>query len=202
MGAIQEGKGQTDAVQALGQLKTQGIQAELTLVGTGEPACLERLKRTVSDCGLEKLVNLTGQVADPAPIVKDSDIALICSRSEAFGRCTVEAMKLGKPVIGARGGATPELIREGFNGLLMRRANDPDLSEKIKLLIGNPGRRNRWAKTAAAGLRKNSRWRSTWGRSCKFLRSSQGVGAALVAGPGQPQGLPLQKTEWIFQFAS
>jgi len=139
VGGIEEGKGQTDAVQAVGQLKTQGIQAELTLVGTGEQAALERLKRTVSDCGLEKLVNLAGQVADPGPIVKDSDIALICSRSEAFGRCTVEAMKLGKPVIGARGGATPELIREGFNGLLYAPGDYLDLAEKIKLLIDNPG---------------------------------------------------------------
>jgi glycosyltransferase involved in cell wall biosynthesis len=139
VGGIEEGKGQTDAVQALGQLKTQGIEAELTLVGTGEPAGLERVKRTVSDCGLEGLVNFTGQVADPGLIVKNSDIALICSRSEAFGRSTVEVMKLGRPVIGARGGATPELIREGFNGLLYEPGDYLELAEKIKLLIDNPG---------------------------------------------------------------
>ena len=139
VGGIAEGKGQTEAVQALGQLKTQGIQVELALVGTGEPAALERVKRAASDCGVEGLVNFTGQVADPGPIVKDSDIALICSRSEAFGRSTVEAMKLGKPVIGARGGATPELIREGFNGLLYAPGDYLDLAEKIKLLIDNPG---------------------------------------------------------------
>jgi len=138
VGAIQEGKGQTDAVQAVARLKTQGVQLELTLVGTGEPADLEKVKRTVSSCGLEGLVKFTGQVLEPGPIVKNSDIALICSRSEAFGRTTVEAMKLGKPVIGARGGATPELIRENFNGLLYIPGDYLDLAQKIKYLIDNP----------------------------------------------------------------
>jgi glycosyltransferase involved in cell wall biosynthesis len=138
VGGIEEGKGQTDAVQALGHLKAQGVQAELTLVGSGELAALETLRRSVSRCGLEGLVHFAGQVSDPAPIVKDSDIALICSRSEAFGRSTVEAMKLGKPVIGARGGATPELIRENFNGLLYTPGDCLDLARKIKFVIDNP----------------------------------------------------------------
>ena len=48
----------------------------------------------------------------------DADVALMCSSSEAFGRTTVEAMKLGRPVIGADAGGTAELVRDGWNGLL------------------------------------------------------------------------------------
>ena len=138
VGAIQEGKGQTDAVRALRRLIDQGTQVELNLVGTGEPADLDRVKSAVSRCGLEKSVKFSGQVPDPSPIVKASDIALVCSRSEAFGRATVEAMKLGKPVVGARCGATPELIRENFNGLLYTPGDDQELAQKIKFLIDNP----------------------------------------------------------------
>jgi glycosyltransferase involved in cell wall biosynthesis len=138
VGGIEEGKGQTDAVRALGQLIGQGVQVELNLVGTGDRGALERVKSAVSCCGLENLVKFTGQVHDPSPIVKGSDIALMCSRSEAFGRSTVEAMKLGKPVVGARGGATPEIIRENFNGLLYTPGDYVDLAQKIKFLIDNP----------------------------------------------------------------
>jgi len=138
VGGIEEGKGQTEAVRALGHLKSQGVQVELSLVGTGGPADLERVKSAVSGCGLEEQVRFTGQVHDPGPIVKDSDIALMCSRSEAFGRSTIEAMKLGKPVVGARAGATPELIRENFNGLLYAPGDHLDLAQKIKFLIDNP----------------------------------------------------------------
>jgi len=138
VGTLQEGKGQTDAVRALGQLISQGVQVELTLVGPGAPADPERVQRFVSSRGLEKLVKFTDQVSDPSPIVKGSDIALMCSRSEAFGRVTVEAMKLGKPVVGARSGATPEFIRENFNGLLYAPGDYLDLAQKIKYLIDNP----------------------------------------------------------------
>ena len=135
---IQEGKGQTDAVRALAWLISQGVQVELTLVGPGARGGLERVQRLVSSCGLEELVKLTGQVPNSAPILLGADIALMCSRSEAFGRVTVEAMKLGKPVVGARGGATPELIQENFNGLLYTPGDYLDLAQKIKFLIDNP----------------------------------------------------------------
>ena len=138
VGTLQEGKGQTDAVRALGQLISQGVQVELTLVGPDAPGDPGRVQRLVSSRGLEKLVKFTGQVSDPSPIVKGSDIALVCSRSEAFGRVTVEAMKLGKPVVGARSGATPELIRESFNGLLYTPGDYLELAQKIKYLIDNP----------------------------------------------------------------
>ena len=50
----------------------------------------------------------------------------------------MEGMLCGKPVIGARSGATPELIREGFNGLLYEPGNPEDLAMKIKYLIDHP----------------------------------------------------------------
>jgi glycosyltransferase involved in cell wall biosynthesis len=138
VGAIQEGKGQTDAVQALAQLIDQGVRAELSLVGTGNAIDLERVKSIIARCGLEQRVKFTGYVLDPSPFVEESDIALMCSQSEAFGRSTVEAMKLGKPVVGARGGATPELIRENINGLLYTPGDYLDLARKLKYLIDNP----------------------------------------------------------------
>jgi glycosyltransferase involved in cell wall biosynthesis len=51
---------------------------------------------------------------------------------EAFGRVTVEAMQLGRPVIGARSGGTTELIRDGETGLLFEVANPTDLAHKIR----------------------------------------------------------------------
>ena len=55
--------------------------------------------------------------------------------SEAFARVTVEGMLCGKPIIGARSGATPELVKDGFNGLLYEPGNHQDLAEKVKYLI-------------------------------------------------------------------
>ena len=63
-----------------------------------------------------------------------SDIVLVCSKSEAFGRVTIEGMFSGRPVIGARSAATAELIKDGVNGLLYDPGNPGDLADKIKRL--------------------------------------------------------------------
>jgi glycosyltransferase involved in cell wall biosynthesis len=71
---------------------------------------------------------------DPYSYFASSDVALMCSGCEAFGRVTVEAMKFGKPVIGSRAGGTRELIRDGWNGLLYEPGNPEDLAAKISRL--------------------------------------------------------------------
>ena len=58
----------------------------------------------------------------------------MCSHREAFGRVTVEAMKMGKPVVGAAIDATKELIQDGCNGLLYRVGDANDLAQKIGTL--------------------------------------------------------------------
>ena len=64
-----------------------------------------------------------------------ADIILVCSRNEAFGRIILEAMLLRKPVIATNSGGTPELIKDGFNGLLYEVGNYHQLAEKIEYLI-------------------------------------------------------------------
>jgi glycosyltransferase involved in cell wall biosynthesis len=63
-------------------------------------------------------VDMPGFVEDAAPYVRRAHCALTCSRSEAFGRATAEALTSGIPVIGHASGGTPELIEAGTTGLL------------------------------------------------------------------------------------
>jgi hypothetical protein len=55
----------------------------------------------------------------------------MCSRLEAFGRVTVEAMLCKKPVIGANTGGTLDIVKDGKNGLLYQFGNVSDLKKKI-----------------------------------------------------------------------
>jgi glycosyltransferase involved in cell wall biosynthesis len=48
----------------------------------------------------------------------------MCSRSEAFGRVTIEAMLRKKPVIGYMAGGTSELIEEGVTGFKFKNVDD------------------------------------------------------------------------------
>jgi len=139
VGLLHPGKGQLDAVLAVGDLIKQGVQVKLRVVGDGDPGYLKQLKQAVVQNGIGEYIEFTGYVDNIVPIMNSADMILVCSRSEAFGRVTVEGMLCGKPIIGARSGATPELIKEGFNGLLYEPGNYQDLAKKIKYLIDHPG---------------------------------------------------------------
>ena len=66
-------------------------------------------------------------------------MVLMCSRSEAFGRVTVEALKSGRPVVGTRSGGTTELISEGVNGLLFAPGDAEGLANALRHLATEPG---------------------------------------------------------------
>jgi len=139
VGRLFENKGQVDAIKAVSHLiNKEHLDIGLWIIGEGNQEYERYLKEIVKKNNVEKFIVFLGYLDNPFPLVKKSDIALICSKSEGFGRVTVEAMLLGKPVIGARSGATTELIKDGFNGFLYKFGDFEDLAEKIKLYYKNP----------------------------------------------------------------
>jgi glycosyltransferase involved in cell wall biosynthesis len=65
-------------------------------------------------------VEFWGYIPDPERAFLTADAALMCSRNEAMGRVTVEAMSACRPVIGFDSGGTSELIDQDRTGLLYR----------------------------------------------------------------------------------
>jgi glycosyltransferase involved in cell wall biosynthesis len=138
VGQLHPGKGQEDAILAIGVLARERIPASLVLVGDGKKEHRESLIALVTRSNLGGRVMFVGHVENPRPHFQEADVVLVCSRSEAFGRVTVEGMKLGKPIIGTRSGGTPELVVEGETGLLYTPGNFRELAEKICLLRSHP----------------------------------------------------------------
>lgn len=128
-GHVSASKGQDQAVAALARVRQTGRDVRLRVIGGG-PA-LPALRRRVAELGLEAWVDLTGYLQEPYEMMRTAEVALMCSRCEAFGRVAIEAMKLGLPVIGSASGGTVEQIRDGFNGWLYRPDDVADLADKI-----------------------------------------------------------------------
>jgi glycosyltransferase involved in cell wall biosynthesis len=138
VGYVHPGKGQMDAVLAVAALRNQGTSINLKIVGGGRPRYVSKLRKVVAENGIGQRVEFTGFVDDAQSIVEAASMVLVCSRAEAFGRVTVESMVAGTPVIGANSGATPELVKHGFNGLLYEPGNHRELAERMKYLIAHP----------------------------------------------------------------
>ena len=137
VGRLSPSKRQEDAITALSLLAKKDLDVSLALVGEESPEYGAFLRNLARDLGVAERVEFIAFTEDPFSAVAASDVALMCSRGEAFGRVTIEAMKLGKPVIGAKSGGTAELIQDGWNGFLYQLANAEDLAAKIEVLYGD-----------------------------------------------------------------
>ncbi len=130
-------KGQHQLVEAASLLKEDGIDFEISFVGSGDADYIARLESDVAKFGLNGYIHFYDRVSDLENWYFKSDIVVVCSKSEAFGRVTVEGQLAGCVVIGADCGATPELINDGLNGFLFE-LNDPVmLAKKIMTVVLN-----------------------------------------------------------------
>ncbi|MFX1356610.1 MAG: glycosyltransferase family 4 protein [Promethearchaeota archaeon] len=103
--------------------------------------------------------NLTGYF-DKKKIAafKEADIFLMPSRSDAFGIAYLEAWAAGKPVIGANIGATPQVIDEKQDGLLVEFDDSHDISEKVLLLLKKRRLRKNFGLKGELKVIKNYKW--------------------------------------------
>lgn len=86
------------------------------------------------------------------------DIFVLPSGEESFGIAFVEAWACGKPVIGARSGAIPSVIDEGYDGLLVAYQDMDDLAQAILKLLSDPQLRARMGEAGRRKVLENYTW--------------------------------------------
>ena len=105
-------KGQEDFIQVMQQLVADGRNVHGLIVGEAHPRrreFMQELQQQCRDLGLDGRITFTGHRSDLKEIMAVSDIVLSLSREpEAFGRVTLEALSLGRPVIAYDHGGVSE----------------------------------------------------------------------------------------------
>jgi glycosyltransferase involved in cell wall biosynthesis len=109
-------KGHADALQLLAALRGGGVDARLWLPGTreaGREAYVAELDTLSATLGIADAIAITPPTAAIAQAYAASDLVLQLSRKpESFGRTVVEALSVGRPVLGWAHGGVGELLRE------------------------------------------------------------------------------------------
>ncbi|HFI0272057.1 TPA: glycosyltransferase family 4 protein [Streptococcus suis] len=133
-GQVSPGKGQHEAIRACELLINEGYKIVLNLYGEID---YDYLNKTVPNFNNFSWLRLHGSVSDLYERRHEIDIELVCSKNEAFGRVTIEAMLHRIPIIGSNTGGTLELIDDGRTGILYESGNIISLADKIKKIINN-----------------------------------------------------------------
>ncbi|WP_081601988.1 MULTISPECIES: glycosyltransferase [unclassified Thioalkalivibrio] len=117
-GRITRLKGHFDALDILQGLQDRDIPAHLLFVGGTDPrkeGYRRELQTRISANRLTPHVTFTGPRSDLREILAVSDAVLsISTQPESFGRTTLEALSLGRPVLGYNHGGVGEQLGELF----------------------------------------------------------------------------------------
>lgn len=117
-GRLTRWKGQEDFVRLILRLTEAGVPVHGLIVGEPHPkklAYLDELKELVTSLGVTGHVSFLGHRTDLREIMAVSEIVYSLSHQpEAFGRVSLEALALGKPVIAYDHGGVAEQLRVMF----------------------------------------------------------------------------------------
>lgn len=137
VGRITKEKGQFDAVKAFADVCLKIDNIELIIVGNiGDESYYRNICDFIDSRGIKEKVKFYKHQKDLTKVWEQTDIALVCSRREGFGRVTAEFMLNRIPVIGANSGATSELLMN-HRGILYENGNIVDLSNQMLRALKN-----------------------------------------------------------------
>jgi glycosyltransferase involved in cell wall biosynthesis len=124
-------------LQALAGLRSESW--ELDLVGDGP---LESsLRGQAAALGIAGRVRFLGYQPDPASVLAGAQLFVLSSRSEAFPRSVLEAMRAGLPVVASAVGGVAEAVIDGVTGLLVPPGSPEALAAAIGELTRSAVRR-------------------------------------------------------------
>ncbi|MBU3978979.1 glycosyltransferase [Patescibacteria group bacterium] len=114
----------------------------------GKGQQMENLENSIQKLGLQNKVSFIGYIAEEelCALYSLAAIFVMPSTAELQSLVTMEAMALGLPVIGAKAGALPYLIKPDENGFLFEPDDPIDLAQKLQQLLENPDLRQRMGK--------------------------------------------------------
>jgi len=155
VGQLTPRKGQLELIEGFAHVAREVPDAILLIVGEAlfnrDEEYAEQLKRTVASLGITDRVRFLGPRNDVPKLMQGLDLLIINSHEEPFALTVLEGLASGTAVLATSVGGTPEMIRHGENGWLVKRRDHDDLvkgmltlfrDELLRRKMGSNGRRD------------------------------------------------------------
>lgn len=132
-------KGHRHAIELVADLRHQGSDARLILLGVSEPGrerYVDELQRLAQRLGVGDAVVMTPPRRDVRDVMASCRLVLqLSSQPEAFGRTVLEALHLGVPVLGYDIGGVGEQLRALFAPGAVAPGDPAALAERARVLL-------------------------------------------------------------------
>lgn len=134
VGRLIERKGQQHLLAAVQRLIQDGLDVQLSLVGTGDS--LAAYQALAHRLGITERVHFVGYVPREAIAAHyaAAHVFVLPSYNEGMSIATLEAMGAGLAVVVSRTGGTEDMVVEGVNGLLFDWADTATLTAHLRRL--------------------------------------------------------------------
>jgi glycosyltransferase involved in cell wall biosynthesis len=138
LGWLVPAKGVYDLLQAVAALRRRGVDVELAAFGPYGAAPVTKAARDLGilDC------SLIGEWVDgeaKRDLLARSRILALPSYSEGFPVVLLEALQAGTPIVATGVGGIPDIVRHGWNGLLVEPRAPDELADSLEELLANDG---------------------------------------------------------------
>jgi glycosyltransferase involved in cell wall biosynthesis len=120
--------------------------AKFIIVGSGP--LYHKLEDQIEKAGLRERVVLTGFRNDVGNIIRSLDVFVMPSLYEGVPMTLLEAMILSKPIIASNVGGIPEVVKNGYNGILIPPKDENLIYENCVYLYENKNVRDFLGKNA------------------------------------------------------
>ena len=135
-------KGVAEFVEAARRLGDQGVQARFVLVGDTDPGNPKAVPRNVlEDWKRSGVVEWWGHQDNMPPVYAQSNIICLPSFREGAPKVLIEAAASGRTLVASDVPGCREVVRHGYNGLLVPPRNAEALAHAINLLLNDPALR-------------------------------------------------------------
>ncbi|MCB6142729.1 glycosyltransferase family 4 protein [Lachnospira pectinoschiza] len=129
IGRLSEQKGIEYFIKAAALVYKENPNIRFYIVGDGEDA--EKLKKLTDSLLPEGILTFMGYRSDIQNVMSQMDFIVLSSLWEGLPLTPIEAFSVGKTVIATNVDGTPEIVKDGENGLLVHSADEVQIAQKI-----------------------------------------------------------------------
>jgi glycosyltransferase involved in cell wall biosynthesis len=138
-GRITRIKGHLLLLQAIEQMTRRDVVCLLVGSSKRDSRYLREIERQIESRGLSNVVRLVGGCSDMPAALLLADVVVVPSIGpEAFGRVSIEAQALGRPVVATHLGGLGETLMPAATGWLVPPDNPAELARALELALAMP----------------------------------------------------------------